>query len=215
MVSSTTPSLMVLIGSTLTTLSTVTLDQSFDSWLSNIHLISGFPCTHAQSILRQFIVKSSSYFEFSLHPRSINPSTVDCQIFILFRIFPAPTLDQSFGSWLSNLPLISNIPWTHQLIVPIHSWSNINQSDILLSKLFLWFRFFFPLPIDNGPWSSAVLPGLLLSNISLVSNLSCNHQLIVTSTPDQSSITLVFCCQNSSSSFDFSFHSPSITTIHP
>ena len=30
--------------------------------------------------------------------RSINTSTVDCQIFLLFRIFLAPTIDQSFDS---------------------------------------------------------------------------------------------------------------------
>ena len=57
-----------------------------------------FACTHTRSILRQLIFKSSSYFEFSLHPQLINPSTVDCQIFLLFRIFLAPTLDQSFKS---------------------------------------------------------------------------------------------------------------------
>ena len=32
-------------------------------------LISNFTCTHTRSILRQLIVKSSSYFEFYLHPR--------------------------------------------------------------------------------------------------------------------------------------------------
>ena len=61
-------------------------------WLYvNLPLISNFTCTHARSILRQLIVKSSSYFEFSLHPRSINPSTVDCQIFLSFRILLALT----------------------------------------------------------------------------------------------------------------------------
>ena len=76
-------------------------------------LISNFPCTHARSILQQLIVKFSSCFEFSLHPRSINLSTFDCQIFLSFRIFLAPTLDQSFDSLLSNLPLIYNFPCTH------------------------------------------------------------------------------------------------------
>ena len=57
--------------------------------------------------------KSSSYFEFSLHPQLISPLTVDCQIFLLFRIFLAPTNDQSFDSWLSNFPLISNFLCTH------------------------------------------------------------------------------------------------------
>ena len=79
------------------------------------------------------------------------------------------TLDQFFDSWLSIISLISNFTCTHQLIVLIHPWSVLNQPGILLSKLFFWFRFFFPLPIDNShppltqslvfscrPWYSAV-----------------------------------------------------------
>ena len=43
-------------------------DQSFGSWLSNLLLISNFPCTHNRSILWQLRVKSSSCFEFYFHP---------------------------------------------------------------------------------------------------------------------------------------------------
>ena len=83
-------------------------------WLSIfLLLISNVTCTHAQSTLWQLIVRSSSYFGFYLHPRSINPLTVDCQIFLFFRILLAPTLDQTFGSWLSSLPLISNSLFSH------------------------------------------------------------------------------------------------------
>ena len=99
-----------------------TIDQSFYNWLSNLPLISNFLCTHARSILRQLILKYSSYFEFSLHPRSINPSTVDCQIFLLFRIFLAPMLDQSFDILLSNIPLILDFPCTHVQSILFNSW---------------------------------------------------------------------------------------------
>ena len=45
-VSSITPLLIVFIGSTVATLSTVTLNQYFNRWLSNLPIISNFPCAH-------------------------------------------------------------------------------------------------------------------------------------------------------------------------
>ena len=122
--------LTVPIASLVSIFLTVPLDQSFDSWLSNLPLISNFPCAHQLivpihpwSILNQPVVLLSKFFlwfRFFSRFCSINPSTVDCQIFLLFKI------------------LICD----HQLIVPIHPWSIINQPGVLLSKLFLWFRFF-------------------------------------------------------------------------
>ena len=49
-------------------------------WFYARNVVNGY----AQSFLRHLIV--------------INPSTVDCKIFLLFRIFLAPKLDQSFDS---------------------------------------------------------------------------------------------------------------------
>ena len=152
-----------------------TLDQSFDSWLSNLPLISNFPCTHARSILRQLIFKSSSYFEFPLHPRSINPSTVDFQIFLLFRIFLAPTIDQSFDSWLSNLPVISNFPCTNQLIVPIHPWSTINQPSPLLSKFFLVIHHILILHIFSSGKGERNIPGLVVGTFNIYTVLTRNY----------------------------------------
>ena len=99
------------------------------------------------------------------------------------------TLDQSFDSLLSNLCLISNFPCTHQLIVPIHHWSILNQPHLLLSKVFLWFRFLFLLPIDN-------------------SHPPLTRSLVFYFRPLSSSVKYF-------SGFEFSLHFPIDCPIHP
>ena len=130
--SSPTPSLIVLIVSTLATSSTVTLDQSFDSWMSNLPLISIFslrspfdsshpPLTNSQSTWSssvKIILLVSILIYSHRYPRSLTTThlTSDilmsslyfcCQIFLWFRIFLALT------NWLSHPPLIDpQSPWS-------------------------------------------------------------------------------------------------------
>ena len=117
-----------------------------------------------------------------------------------------PENDWAFRVWLPPIALISSFYQRFASRVNPYFWLPYNlsffQSDWVYTPCNpntssiqqFWAE-------ECRPWSSAVK---YFSGFEF----PWNSQLIVPSTPDQSSITLVFFCQNSSSGFYFYFHSP-------
>ena len=82
----------------------------------------------------------------------------------------------------------------HPIDSRIHPLSIPNHHSLLLSIYSHCYRRSFAWSHRPGPWSSNVIPGILVSNFPLVLNFPWNSQLIVPYTPDWPSITLAFCC---------------------
>ena len=118
-----------------------------------------------------------------IHPWSIlnHPGLLLSKFFLWFLfLFPLP-IDNSHPPltwslvfwcrhWSSAVKYFSGFEFSLHFPIdcPIHPWSILNHPGLLLSKFFLWFRLFFPLPINNShpplteslvfwcrPWSSA------------------------------------------------------------